>query len=74
MASIGHSTVEKVDTAAPGAAPWSYEEEEGAGQYFWGLAAQHENMIPELQGPLKLSQKPAGGKLSCPNVQIFLSR
>ena len=36
--------------------------------------AQHENMIPELQGPLKLSQKPAGGKLSCPNVQIFLSR
>ena len=36
MASTGHSTVEKVDTAAPGAAPWSNEEEEGAGQYFGG--------------------------------------
>ena len=35
MASTGHSTVEKVDTAAPGAALWSYEEEEGAGQYFF---------------------------------------
>ena len=38
MASTGLSTEDRVDTAAPGAAPWSYEEEEGAGQYFWGLA------------------------------------
>ena len=38
MASTGLSTVDRADTAAPGAAPWSYEEEEGAGQYFWGLA------------------------------------
>ena len=36
MASTGLSTVDRADTAAPGAAPWSYEEEEGAGQYFWG--------------------------------------
>ena len=35
MASTGLSTVDRVNTAAPGAAPWSYEEEEGAGQYFF---------------------------------------
>ena len=41
MASTAHFTVSRVDgvdTASPGAAPWSWEEEEDAGQYFWGLA------------------------------------